>query len=262
MAGMAPLTTVWFLGMLFVFLIVFVRVRAETGLGTLLPPQFTNEIMYLPFGTSFFSPRDVTLLQSLRPVYRMMGVLWTVQGQFEAFKIADEARLSRRRVGWAVGAAMVLGFTLAFVLALQVFYHYGFGNLPIGIRGRGYPGSQGYWSYGNIINALSQPTPTDVNGLRGMGAGALICWATAILRSRFLWFPLHPVGFMSAHSWGMHLNWFPFLLGWAAKVAFVRYGGLTGYHRALPFFVGLLLGSMVNAGAWGLIAWMVGPLEV
>jgi hypothetical protein len=262
LAGMSPVTTAWFLGMLFIFLIVFVRVRAETGLGTLLPPQFTNEIMTLPFGTTFFNPRDLTLLQALRPAYRMMGVLWTVQGQLESFKIADEARLPKRRLGWAVGAATMLGFGLAFVLALQLFYRYGFINLPIGMRPSGYPGSQGYWSYSNLAAALSQPSGTDRNGLWGMAAGALLCWTTAILRARFLWFPLHPVGFMSAHSWGMHLNWFPFLLGWAAKVAFVRYGGLTGYHRALPFFIGLLLGAMLNAGLWGLIAWIVGPVEI
>ena len=41
----------------------------------------------------------------------------------------------------------------------------------------------------------------------------------------------------------------------------VRYGGLTVYHRALPFFVGLLLGAMVNAGVWGLVAWIAGPVE-
>jgi hypothetical protein len=263
LAGMSPLTTTWFLGMLFMFLIVFARVRAETGLGTLLPPMFTNELMYLPMGTRFFSPRDLTLLQALRPVYRMMGVLWTVQGQLEAFKIADEARLSRRALTGVIAAATVVGFTLAFALALDLFYRYGFANLPIGIRGRGYPGSQGYWSYGNLHSAITQPNGTDAGGLWGMTAGAAICGATAFLRARFLWFPLHPVGFMSAHSWGMHLNWFPFLLGWAAKVGFVRYGGLSVYRRALPFFIGLLVGSSLSSGVWGLIGWALGnPLEV
>jgi hypothetical protein len=262
-AGMSFITITWFLAMLFIFLIVFTRVRAETGLGALLPPMFTNEIMFLPLGTRFFSPQDITLLQALRPVYRMMGVLWTVQGQLESFKIADEARLSKRAVGWAMMVAMVLGFFLAFALALQVFYRYGFINLPAGLRGRGYLGSQGYWSYGNLQIYLTQPEGSDTGGLLGMSAGAVICWTTAFLRARFPWFPLHPVGFMSAHSWGMHLNWFPFLLGWAAKVSLVRYGGLTIYRRTLPFFVGLLVGSTLSSGVWGLVGWAVGkPMEI
>jgi hypothetical protein len=262
-AGMSLITITWFLGTLFIFLIVFTRVRAETGLGALLPPMFTNELMFLPLGTRFFSPQDLTLLQALRPVYRMMGVLWTVQGQMESFKIADEARLSKRAVGWAMMVAMVLGFFLAFALALQVFYRYGFINLPAGLRGRGYLGSQGYWSYGNLFRYLTQPEETDTGGLLGMAAGAIICWTTAFMRARFTWFPLHPVGFMSAHSWGMHLNWFPFLLGWTAKVSLVRYGGLTIYRRALPFFVGLLVGSTLGSGVWGLVGWAVGkPMEI
>jgi hypothetical protein len=263
LAGMSLLTTTWFLAMLFMFLIVLTRVRAETGLGTLLPPMFVNELMYLPLGTGFFHPRDLTILQALRPVYRMMGVLWTVQGQLEGFKMADEARLSKRAMGWAVAAATVLGFVLAFVLALQLFYRYGFINLPIGMRGRGYPGSQGYWSYGSLASAITDPSKTDMGALWGMAAGAAICWATALMRARFLWFPLHPVGFMSAFAWGMHLNWFPFLFGWAAKVGCVRYGGLATYRSAIPFFIGLLVGSTLNSGLWGLIGWAVGnPLDV
>ena len=131
------------------------------------------------------------------------------------------------------------------------------------MRSRGYPGSQGYWSYGSLAEAITNPGKTDVGALWGMAAGAAICWATALMRARFLWFPLHPVGFMSAYSWGMHLNWFPFLLGWAAKAGCVRYGGLTTYRNAIPFFIGLLVGSAVNSGLWGLIGWAVGnPLDV
>jgi hypothetical protein len=44
--------------------------------------------------------------------------------------------------------------------------------------------------------------------------------------------------------------WFPVLLGWAAKLVITRYGGATAYRRALPFFVGLVMGEFTTGSLW------------
>jgi hypothetical protein len=38
-----------------------------------------------------------------------------------------------------------------------------------------------------------------------------------------------------------------------AKSLVVRYGGLRLYRQTLPLAVGLIVGSMLNQGMWGLV---------
>ena len=45
--------------------------------------------------------------------------------------------------------------------------------MPIGHRERSMVGSQIYWSYANLVNAMNTPTNTDWSGVTAMGAGAL-----------------------------------------------------------------------------------------
>jgi uncharacterized protein DUF6784 len=91
-----------------------------------------------------------------------------------------------------------------------------------------------------------------------MGAGALITLALAALRSRFAWWPFHPVGFALGNSFEMDLLWCQFLVGWLCKVVSLRYGGVQAYRAALPFFIGLILGDYVIASLWTILGSMTG----
>jgi len=41
--------------------------------------------------------------------------------------------------------------------------------------------------------------------------------------------------------------WFPIFIAWVLKTIVVHYGGLKGYGKARPFFLGLILGEMTIA---------------
>jgi len=75
-----------------------------------------------------------------------------------------------------------------------------------------------------------------------------------IMRLRFWWWPLHPVGYMVGMSWGANWYWLPFLIGWASKTLVVRYGGLRLYRATVPLATGLIIGDLLNTGVWGLVA--------
>ena len=60
----------------------------------------------------------------------------------------------------------------------------------------------------------------------------------------------HPVGYATASSWSMHKLWFPIFLAWVAKWLITRYGGANAYRKALPFFVGLVLGEFTVGSLW------------
>ena len=73
------------------------------------------------------------------------------------------------------------------------------------------------------------------------------------MRSRFLWWPLHPAGYAVSNSWGVAVTWFPILLSFTAKFIILRYGGLKAHRRAMPFFAGLILGEFVIGSIWSII---------
>jgi len=48
------------------------------------------------------------------------------------------------------------------------------------------------------------------------------------------------------------------VVAWLVKTLLLRYGGAQTYHRAVPFFVGLILGDFIVGNSWtlyGLATW-------
>jgi hypothetical protein len=78
------------------------------------------------------------------------------------------------------------------------------------------------------------------------------------LRSQFLWWPFHPIGFVIGPIWLMDRLWFTVFLAWLIKACILKYGGLRGYRRARPLFLGLILGQFTCNGFWILIDLLTG----
>src|SRR5205823_4590063 len=73
----------------------------------------------------------------------------------------------------------------------------------------------------------------DKAGVLGVLTGIGITWLLAGLRTRFLGFPLHPVGYVLCSTYTVRAFFVPFLLAWTAKVLVERFGGSKGYRRSL-----------------------------
>jgi len=90
-----------------------------------------------------------------------------------------------------------------------------------------------------------------------MGAtmsGAVVTVLLVVLRSSFVRFPLHPLGFALPLTLEDAL-WAPIMLIWAVKSTVLRLGGVSVYRRVAPCFIGMALGDLFTAGVvWGLIS--------
>ena len=80
----------------------------------------------------------------------------------------------------------------------------------------------------------------------------------SIMRLRFVWWPLHPIGYTMFSSWATFQLWFSIMLGWAVKYGVLKYGGLKVYRQIRPVFLGLVLGEVVCAGIWMIISLIAG----
>ena len=73
------------------------------------------------------------------------------------------------------------------------------------------------------------------------------------MRVRFLWWPLHPAGYAVSSSWGLKMTWFSILIASIVKFIILKYGGLKAHRRAIPFFLGIILGEFMIRGLWFII---------
>jgi hypothetical protein len=177
--------------------------------------------------------------------------------QMEALKMTEATGggIGARGVAlWIIIAAAVAAIS-AFVAVLAIYYEYG-ALTPRGDNGwREYNGRMPFLS---IRNWLDNPTPADDARMQWMGLGFGITTLLIRARSLLLWWPLHPAGFALAQAGAaMQWVWFPTFLGWLAKAALLRYGGMPLFRRAIPIFLGLLLGDIVVACLWSIVGVML-----
>ncbi|HCA47451.1 MAG TPA: hypothetical protein DEP45_08890, partial [Armatimonadetes bacterium] len=85
-------------------------------------------------------------------------------------------------------------------------------------------------------------------------SGVLVTLALSVLRMRYVWWPLSPLGFALSGSWSMIVFWFPIMVAWALKGAVLRYGGMRLYQRLRPLMFGLILGEFSQAVLWATIS--------
>ena len=81
----------------------------------------------------------------------------------------------------------------------------------------------------------------------GAGLGMVVTLLLIVMRSAFFWWPFHPLGYALAGSWTTVVFWFPCFIAWLCKSLSLRYGGLSFFTKARPFFLGMILGEFCCA---------------
>lgn len=158
----------------------------------------------------------------------------------EGFKLGEETRIDQRRFAAAMVAAMVVGIVVSFWSLVDVSYRYG-GH-----------GGYGTAAFNRLVTWVVSPKPPNYGSLGAVGVGALLTVLLMWLRLRFVWWPLHPAGFAVSGSWSMNLFWVSLFVAWAVKATLIRYTGMQSYRKALPFFMGLILGEFAVGSFWSI----------
>lgn len=99
------------------------------------------------------------------------------------------------------------------------------------------------------------PTAPDGRAAVAIGVGAGVTLLLLWLRTVFLWWPFHPLGYAVSSSLSGHILWMPMFLAWAVKSAVLRYGSADSCRRLIPLAMGLILGEYVVGGGWSLYGW-------
>ena len=251
------LLIVLYLGVFFLMVVGFARIRAEAGVPSNFLMPTLHRIPRVWGGPRVFGWRSSNFVSH----YAWMG-LSTLPAlaplQLESLVVARRHGPSARTVGIAV--------VLALVAALVVG---GLGFLwCVHLQGEGYTGkshdfgTDPFWlmykSRGKALDLGYFHRPHAIACLVGLGLMA----ALLVARSKWMRFPLHPLGYLvyclaplpvqfgtDSIRW-KHALWAPMLIAWFLKRTFIRYGGMKLYRRLLPIFLGMILGSLLMYVFW------------
>ena len=167
-------------------------------------------------------------------------------------KLTGEIAHRKRWLLLAIAIAIGVSAVSTFWMSMSIAYREG----SINVDGPSRYLPQYTWEYvGRRIDENAGP-----NGLgwliRLTGGGVMA--GLLILQRRFLWWPLHPLGFVVSMDRVMDTAWFPVFVAWSIKSVVLKYGGLKGYRTLIPLFYGLILGQFVAGGFWLIVDYFTG----
>ncbi len=204
-------------------------------------------------GPKSIAPQDLTVLAMVEYVFMYDLKSMMMPQLLHSLKMADEGGVDRKALYSALALAAAVAVAASYWASLKIAYAKGARAMHpwffiSGPRGN----AEG------LKAMLLNPTGVDVGRLISIAAGAGFTTVLGLLRQRFLWFPLHPIGYVVGQGYEASRMWFPFLVGWAVKATVMKYGSVRTYRLLRPFFLGLLLGEYSAAGLWLVIDATVG----
>ena len=253
-AGMSAGVAALFVLILMLLAIVVTRIRCELG----FPVHDMHEmgpwaVMTRMRGPDSFPPQTLgafALFYWSSRVFRSHPM----PHQMEGLKLAGGRGAPGRGMFCAILIAGLFAIPVCFWLYLEGLYRLGAGTARIGTWGLGY----GWEIFPTLESWLINPERPLVARWIATGVGAAISVALTITRSRVVGFPLHPLGYAVANSWGVFNLWLPITIGSVCKAIVLKAAGLRMYRRAVLFFFGLMLGEFVVGCSWTIIGMLLG----
>ncbi|MBD3184824.1 hypothetical protein GF312_21255 [Candidatus Poribacteria bacterium] len=225
------------------------RMRAELGLSVhSLSGLNPRQMMITALGSQRIGKNSLTafaMYSFFNRTYRSHPMPHMLEGM----KMTNLSGYRSRRLSLGIVLSAFVTVIACFWIYLHLYYKTGassgyFGPWTLGL---------GNETYSRLQNWIYYPTEPNSIGTIFMGVGFLIASALTFLRTRFLWFPFHPLGYAMAGDWGMYNLWSCFFASYMAKWIILKYGGLKLYRRSVPLFLGLALGDLTIGSIWSII---------
>ena len=250
-----------FFALYFLFATTFTRVRAEAGLPWGFGPGINpHGLLTDVAGKTQYSLGSLTMLayfQWFDMDYRCMAM----PHQMEAMKIANSTgdghgagRMNNRHLFVVVMWSTLVGAVASWFSVLSIYYSYGAATGNV----NNWRTNVGNTPFNLLSDWIKNPTVFDLNRVYGVFAGMGITGFLMVMRTRFMWWPFHPIGYVIAETGSMTWLWCPTFVGWLIKAVVLRYGGIGAFRRGIPFFIGLILGDYVISSVWALLGLYLG----
>ena len=223
------------------------RVVSESGMAEAVASTISSSFVVSGIGTAALGPGGLTAL-SLTYVWAADLRTFVMASAANSLKIIEGEGRRKKPLFWAMMLAIVITAVSSVWVLLKLAYTQGGLNCnPWFFSG----GAKAPYNF--FVSKILNPSEPNWLGWYITAGGAVGMLFLMFMRARFLWWPLHPIGFAIGPVWIMDHIWFTIFLAWLIKGVVVRYGGLKLFQKLRPLFLGLILGQFTCNGAWILI---------
>jgi len=240
-AGMSWWSFALIMASFYVAMIGAARLVAAAGLTHPRPTPSARSTVIRMIGATTVDPRSLAMYSYLTLGYMQEPANFGINYMMNSFKLIHSERIRARWFSGAVVTAATGAVLAGSAGLLWTAYHYGAVSMecwPIT--------AVPTCTFREFSASLSSPEKADrwlqLAVVVGGGLTLVLFWLT----SRFVWWPLTPIGFIVASVY--HTNymvWTNALVGWTLATLIRRYGGLRLYRSLRPAFVGLVLGQFL-----------------
>ncbi len=165
----------------------------------------------------------------------------TMPHQLEGFKIAEMVGTPLVRLTLLMLLASLLGAVASFVAFVTLSYQNG---------SLSWFGTE---AFQRLEGWLTNMPETDMPAVGFAVFGFFGTILLSLLRIRFLWWNLHPVGYAISGSWAINPMIGSIFIGWLLKWIVLKYGGISWHRSAIPLFLGIILGEFTGGAIWSLL---------
>lgn len=237
---------------IFVTSVVLSWMVVNGGLLLVQAPFFPSDYITYTLGSGAIGQKSLAVLSFQRTFLRDWGE-FMMPNFLHSFKAADEVGLMRRKVVPILGISIVVALVVSVYASLTLVYNKGglflqnwsFVNAPRG--------------YFNRMNKLIQfPVETNWGEVYSMIAGAGFTGFMLWMRQSFVWWSLHPIGYLLGATYPAFHLWSSVLIGWMIKYIALKFGGPLTYRKIRPIAFGLIFGEYVMVGIWMFVGFFTG----
>jgi hypothetical protein len=229
--------------------IVLSRVVAEVGLlfvhSSWLPLGALANLFGAGAGT-YLSPQHGLVPASLVESSLVEDFRGSMMPSFvQSFKLAADRGINSRGLWWLIFAVIIIGLAMTVHMNVRLGYETG------GLSMHGWLASGGPRVAPNNVSTMAKGVSESSPAFAvWIGVGMATILALTWCRSRFLWFPLHPLGYAVAISLPMHVFWLSAFIAWGCKTLVTRFAGNDAARRLNAFFLGLVFGDVAMMLIW------------
>ena len=248
-AGMSLWAILVFFGLYFAFSTAVSRMRAELG-SPMHDLHYTGpeRVMVAAVGTRKLGPNNLSMFSFFWFFTRTFDS-HPMPHQLEGFKLASTSGIRSRFMLFAILIALFVGILSQFWALISVPYRLGalheMSRVPI---------IYGSEPWMQLQKWLAHPLDPDYWALGFTGIGLLFALFLMLMRMKFFWFPFHPAAYATVcGSWAVNYIWFSLGVVWVLKLVLLKYGGRNAHRKAMPFFLGLILGQFTIGSLWTIL---------
>jgi len=267
--GLHPVLGIGFVALAGLLFLMLGRINAATGLFVIQPLWHPVNILLAMFGAYALGPHALAILAMLCVVITVDTRIAMVPLVCNALKLGDLQKVKPGSLAGWMSVAMIISMLVALPFTIWLVYDKGVAamksggtdwaltvaRMPFELIDRYVDklDATGQLAEAATGNHLLSASPQN-HFFTAAGIGLVLVLVCSYLRLRFPRWPLHPLMFL---VWGTPwmVEYAPsFLLAWLLKSVIMKYGGQKAYHKAKPFFIGLVAGEFAAAMLWATVS--------